>query len=615
MKPGRNDPCSCGSGKKYKHCCAQKASEASPTSPIQPTQLSQAVMNQLVAMFNFGRYAEMEVAAQGLIDQHPASGFAWKAFSTALQMQGKDALSALQGASRLLPNDTEILSNLGNALLADGRLDDAATSYRQAVQINPKMVEAHCNLGNVLRELGQPGEAAVCCNRALAINPNFVMALNNLGNALSDLGQLDAAVASYRKALAIEPHLHQAHVNLGLVLRKLGRIDEAESCCRTALEIAPNSLEAILFMAELTADKGRFSDSEALFRHVIGMAPATPEAWAGIARVRKMTVADGAWLDATQKIIDSSLPLRKEVNLRFAIGKYYDDVKDFDQAFFNYQRANALSKQVGVKYNKQQQAEVVDMVSRIYDGDWINRHRLEVNTSVRPVFIVGMPRSGTSLTEQILASHRSVFGAGELPFWNAALARFERAVVEGENSVGILSKLSNEYIQVLQKSSIDALRVIDKMPSNFQSLGLIHAAFPHARIIHMQRNPIDTCLSINFQNFDAMHSYANDLDDLAHYYAQYLRMMEHWRRVLPANTMLDVPYEALVGDQEGWTRNMLAFIDLPWDQNCLDFHLSNRAVGTASNWQVRQKINQSSVNRWRNYEKFVRSCQSLMELV
>jgi hypothetical protein len=224
-----------------------------------------------------------------------------------------------------------------------------------------------------------------------------------------------------------------------------------------------------------------------------------------------------------------------------------------------------------------------------------------------------MPRSGTTLAEQILASHPKVAGAGELPFWNDAAAGYKSTALDGGTSGSMTSKLAEDYMRLLADLAPDALRVIDKMPANFLFLGLIHAALPNARILHMRRNPIDTCLSIYFQHFEVAYSYANDLEDLAHYFTEYSRVMEHWRSMLPENAILDVSYEGLVEDQEAWSRKMLEFIGLPWDPICLDFHRTDRTVITASKWQVRQKISKSSVGRWRNYEQFVGPLLHLME--
>ena len=241
--------------------------------------------------------------------------------------------------------------------------------------------------------------------------------------------------------------------------------------------------------------------------------------------------------------------MRHEINLRYAIGKYFDDVQDYEQAFGSYRLANELTRRFGARYDRQLLTRSVDRMTAMFDREWLRRSRLAAIRSERPVFIVGMPRTGTTLAEQILASHPAVFGAGELPFWNDAAAAHDS---------GTLDALAEEYLRQLADLSGDALRVVDKMPANYANLGLIHAALPGARIIHMQRNPIDTCLSIFFQNFSISHAYANDLDDLAHYYAEYLRVMQHWHTTLPPGTILDVKYEGLlVTEPEVWSRKML----------------------------------------------------------
>jgi hypothetical protein len=233
---------------------------------------------------------------------------------------------------------------------------------------------------------------------------------------------------------------------------------------------------------------------------------------------------------------------------------------------------------------------------------------------MKPVFVVGMPRSGTSLTEQIIASHPSAKGAGELAFWSHAMHDHEAAIKEGPLGESTRSKLAEAYLRVLGANSEESLRVVDKAPINSDYLGVIHSVFPNARIIYMQRDPIDTCLSCYFQKFVLSLNYTMDLSDLADYYRQHQRLIAHWRAVLPPGTILDVPYEALVADQEGWTRKILEFLDLEWDERVLDFHTTRRTVVTASFWQVRQKIYKNSVRRWRHYEKFIGPLLALKDL-
>jgi len=215
--------------------------------------------------------------------------------------------------------------------------------------------------------------------------------------------------------------------------------------------------------------------------------------------------------------------------------------------------------------------------------------------------VIGMPRSGTSLAEQILASHPQVFGAGELSFWDRASLRIAAANRDSGTGPALLGSLAAEYDALLAALAGDRRHIVDKMPENFAHLGLIHAALPGARIIHMRRHPIDTSLSIYFQDFVVGHSYAFDLEDIVHYYEEYRRLMSHWASVLPSDAILEVPYEELAAQPERWSRRMVEFAGLPWDAACLDSHSASRSVRTASRWQVRQKIHTGSVERWQRY--------------
>ena len=710
MTPGRNDPCLCGSGKKYKKCCAQHAVEArgSDTQDITRTPAAAAPdLTPLFALLAAGRNPELERDALGLLARHKDFGILWKLLGAALFNQGKDALAALETAAKLLSRDPESQTNLGNVLrargrldeavschrraialkpdyaeahnnlgsalrdskgpdqavasyrqaisikpdfamahmnlgdtlLALGRLDEAARSYRRVLHFRPDSVEAHNNLGNALRDSGRLEEAAASYRRAVAIRPDYAKLHNNLGNALLDLGRIEEAVASYSRALELEPDFAKAHSNLGSAFRELakldeaeasyrralairadsseiltnlgvvqrlqGRADEAEASLRRALSIDPGAAPTITSLAELYADRGQFAEAENLYKKAYAGHPESAQAWAGLAALRKMTSDDSAWIKEAQRIAQRPLRPRDEAHLRYAMGKFFDDVQDYEQAFVSYRRANEIAKAYSPPHDRQHLARTFEFTTRLYDREWLDRAKVTSNSSSRPIFIVGMPRSGTSLAEQILASHPAVFGAGELSFWKTASLQVGSAALESGFDGSVLAKLADEYLQLLTGLSLDASRVVDKMPANFAHLGMIHAALPNARFIHMRRNPIDTCLSIYFQNFHVAHSYANDLEDLAHYHHQYQLLMQHWRSILPPSAILEVPYEALVADQETWSRKMLDFVGLPWDPACIDFHQTNRRVSTFSKWQVRQKISKTSVERWRNYAPFV----------
>jgi tetratricopeptide (TPR) repeat protein len=656
MSPGRNDPCPCGSGKRYKACCGRL--EAAPTTaapappavsgaPISPSTdpITAAEKGRLISLFSARRYRESAQLARELTERWPRSGFAWKALGVSLTLEREPALPALERAAQLLPQDAEAQYNLGAAQLAAGHIEEAVASFRRALTLKPDSADAHNDLGNALRRLGQLDEAlssyrqalalrrdsveahaAVCTvlrelgrsqeaiagyRQLLSLRPDLAEGHGNLGSLLLDAGQWEEAVASYGHALATKPDYAEAHHNRGIALRLLGRATEAEESCRQALALNPALAAAWAVLGDIRADQGDFGEAEALFRRAVTLDPDLAEGWAGLAQLRKMTPDDAEWRDAALRLASRNLSPRKEGLLRYALGKFFDDVGEFDQAFAHYRRANELGKLQRVPHNRGEVTRSIDRMLTGYDRVRLAQTRaFGVNSSL-PVFVVGMPRSGTSLAEQILASHPAVFGAGELTFWNSIGASGPPFLGEGTVGAAALHAAAEDYLRLLRTRSAQAQRIIDKMPANFLQLGLIHAALPGARIIHLQRDPIDTCLSIYFQDFSAALSYANDLGDLAHYYAEYLRLMQHWRSVLPGEAMLDVPYESLVEDPEAWSRKMLAFIDLPWDPRCLEFYRTERSVLTASKWQVRQKISSSSIGRWRHYERHVGALRGL----
>jgi tetratricopeptide (TPR) repeat protein len=516
-----------------------------------------------------------------------------------------EAAVSYRRALAIKPDFAEAHNNLGNALRDLGQLDDALASYRRALELDPRFADAHCNLGNALRDVGRLHEALVSYGRALELKPSLAEAHNNLGNVHLDLMQLNEAQASYRRALSLRPDYVHALTSLARVQRQQGHAAAAEESCHSALRLAPDDADSVAFLAELHADRGEFTEAEALFKRALELAPDLPAAWAGLARCRRMTDSDSSWLAVAQRLVAGKLPLRQEIYMRFAIGKYFDDVKNYEQAFHSYQQANELTRKYGAVFDRSELTRQVDRILHAYGREWLSGVRYHDALSERPIFIIGMPRSGTSLAEQILASHPAVFGAGELPFWHDAAKVFDSSALDIATEASMIGDFAQAYLRQLGELSPDAPRVVDKMPTNFKLLGLIHAALPNARIIHMRRSSIDTCLSIYFQNFSIAHAYASDLEDLAHYYSEYLRLMEHWRAALPEGAILDVSYEELVSHPQPSIRRMLEFVGLPWDERCLDFHATSRTVITPSKWQVRQKINSTSVDRWRNYERFV----------
>ena len=547
------------------------------------------------------------------IELNPIWPEAHNNLGTALLAVGRpaEALERFDAAVSLRPEFAAAWGGRGDAMLRLDRLEDAVDSYQRMLLLEPNLPQTQIKLANALRGLGKLQQAFVVSLEALRMAPDLVEAHYGIGNVYFELGRLDQAAEAYKHSIALAPGYAEAHSALSMIYRQMGRPIESAVSCRQALALQPNAPDAIAMQGEIFASDGDFQAAEAEFRRALALNPELSEGWAGIARCRKMTAADDRWLEAVQDLAAKPLPVRQKALLNFALGKYFDDLNRYGSAFAHYRAANELTKRYGIRYDRAQMARVVERNIAVQDAAWL-RSAHTGNSSSRPVFIVGMPRSGTSLAEQILASHPAIFGAGELPFWNAAAGRLFRPNGAAQKESSNLCTLAIHYLHEIQTRSPDAQRVIDKMPANLMNLGIIHAALPNARIIHLRRNPVDTCLSIYFQIFSNAHPYANDLDDLTHFYSQYVRMATHWQNVLPSEALLDVPYEALVDDPEKWTRSMLEFLDLPWDARCMDFHLTKRTVVTSSNWQVRQEINKSSVGRWHHYADFVKPLKDLL---
>ncbi len=493
----------------------------------------------------------------------------------------------------------------GNKCAAQGDYSEAITFYRELVALNPRHPEALNNLGATLFRLGCYREAEEIFRRTLRVYPDFADANSNLGILLRCSGRVADAETWLRRAIKINPKHIGARSNLGLTFVFFGRLSDAKAQFKKALKFAPRNAHTLFGMGFLATIEGRFDKAEAMFKRAVEVDPKMPSAWAAMAGLRKMTSSDAAWLQGAEEIAASGITVLDEADMRFAIAKYCHDVEDFKGAFQSYKRANELHKMAATSYDRKARAGLVDDLMRVYTRETISHVGPLASDSIKPVFVVGMPRSGTSLIEQIIASHPDAKGAGELAFWSRAAHDHESVIRRTLLDESTRKKLAEDCLRHLEARSGDALRIVDKTPLNSDYLGVIHSVFPNARIIYMQRDPIDTCLSCYFQKFDVELNFTMDLSDLAHYFGQHQRLMAHWRAVLPPGSILDVPYAELVTDQEGWTRKVLAFLGLEWDPRCLEFHRTERPVVTASAWQVRRKIYKSSVARWRNYEEFI----------
>jgi tetratricopeptide (TPR) repeat protein len=580
--------------------------------------LRRADTDQRLASLNFYKKAKF------------ANSFKWRLLENGIEPGTADRVThslvlhlsrgALTSDERLLGSSDEDLfasektpdlARRARKAFASGEYDVALEINRELVNRAPAQAEALSDLGACLCKVEKYLEAEQRFRQALSLDPNYAEANFNLGNVLRWLGAMEESEICLRRALRAKPNYTEARTSLGFTLTLLGQLRDAKPRFQKTLKRLPRDTDALFGLGLIAKLEGRFSEAEAQFKRILEYTPKAANALAALATLRKMTPADGDWLRAALKLVTEGVNILHEADLRYSIGKYYDDIGEFDDAFRSFEAANTLLKTVVTQYDRKARDSFIDDMIHDYPKDVIAAVGRGAANSDEPVFVLGMPRSGTSLTEQILASHPSIFGAGEMDFWNGLMSTRESLLRKRPLDGTARGKLAEDYLKLLQTRAGAGLRVIDKTPVNSDYIGVIYSVFPNARFIYMERDPIDVCLSCYFQQFMALMNFSMDLSDLAHYYKGHRRLFKHWQSVLPEKSILVVPYAGLVQNQQAWTRKMLDFIGLDWSDRCLSFHETERAVITASTWQVRQKIYTQSVGRSQAYKKFLGPLKAL----
>lgn len=558
------------------------------------------------------------------------------------------AMRHYDNAIALRPRFAEAISNRANALRQMKRHAEAETEYRRALAISPTYAEAHNNLGSVLRDMERHAEAETAYRRAVDLKPAYVEALNNLVLAQKDLQKYDEAIAtvqqvlklepqnadalSYlgavyldqrkgelaleplRKSLAVNPNKAETYNLLGRALFEVNEPQQSIDAYKRAISLKPDFADPYNNMGNVLKEVGRFDEALRAFDTALEMQPDTVGVYVNLADAKRFRDSNDKHLHAIEGFLAKINTLKEEDQMHagFAAAKAYDDLRRYDVGFPYLIRANALKRKT-VDYDEKAVLALFDRIRSTFTRELVEAKTGGGFATNKPIFVLGMPRSGTTLVEQILASHPSVTGAGEV-----------KDVTETVNSVrgsdGLqaaypefvpvlspqeLAKIGQHYATKLERHAPGAARITDKMPSNFYFVGLIHLALPGATIIHTNRNAVDTCLSCFSKLFAGEQSQTYDLAELGRYYRAYHGLMAHWREVLPKDAFLDVQYEEVVADTEGQARRMLEHCGLEWTPRVLDFHRTERSVKTASARQVRQPIYGSSVARWRNYEKFL----------
>lgn len=524
-----------------------------------------------------GRLDEAERLYREILDSNPRHGDSLHLLGVLALNAGHvvRALELIGNALDIAPHHVAARLSFGNALLRAGQVADAVTAYKGVLELQPDLAEGHFNLGNAWQLLGRLEEAAGAYNRALQLKPDYAKAYNNLGNTLRTLGRLEEALETYDRAISRRTAGFEAALeNKALLLKALGRLAESLQATDQALELDPHSVAA----------------------------------WHIRAQLKKFTATDPE-IEAMEAVLasrDPQLCLEDRVRLRFALGKAWLDVSNAERAFEHLHEGNRL-KRATLTYDAESTGRWMREIAGTFTPALMARLAGAGDSTQAPVFIVGMPRSGTTLMEQILASHPDVHGAGELTLLRDLVADIAVGAPEGYPHLFArlqpqdLAPVGRGYAERLCALAPGRKRVVDKEPLNFLYCGLIHLILPNARIVHCRRNALDTCLSCYTKPFVGELGFAYDLRELGLYYRHYEMLMAHWRAVLPPERFMEVDYETLVEDLEGQGRRLTDFCGLEWNEACLTFHQTRRHVLTASAAQVREPLYRSSVGRWKSY--------------
>lgn len=537
--------------------------------------------------------------------------------SVVLRLQGRieDAAEAARKTIQLRPHAMEGHLQLGLCELAHGHFPQAAASFATAIKIKPDLAPLHHNYGLCLENMGDLKGAAEAFRASMRLSPQDVRSRISLGSLMLAEGTYDRALELAQMGVKLDPTSSDAQVFLAKCFSALRKDEEAEKAMRQAIALNPNSPLAHSQLGFRLLQKGDFTGSEACFRRSIELDTDQGMSYFGITQGRKLTEADRELISKMESVLQSAHISYEEMGyLAYGLAKAHDNLGQYEAAMSHYHQAQNFSYFIrgGKPLDREEYRENIDTTIEIYSRELMESGTIG-HESTLPIFILGMMRSGTTLTEQILSSHPIVGAAGEHGFWPHRAHEADDRVQKKFNPTHA-KNLGREYCRDLNRALPGAKRVTDKNPGNYQRVGLIHLALPNAKIIHTRRNPIDTCLSIYFTPNPTPPTFAHSPSDIVYAYRQYLRLMEHWRALLPASHFLEIDYEELVADPETNIRRMVEFCELEWDDACLSHHKNAKAVRTPSLWQVRQPMYKSSAGRWKNYEPWLGEFKDLLEL-
>ena len=521
--------------------------------------------------------------------------------------QFEQASSVINSFSDMEISEPEFLIKLGELAFKLGDDVHAINFLSKAVKLQPENAYCHYFLAKIYFQQGKKEQAFNLCCRAVEIDPNQSQSFVILGKILSGANDFTQAVELLARAISLSPDNAEACQEIVSGLLVLGRHNEALEYAEKLLEI-DDSADNYIPISRVLIELGRMDEAATYLERALKMDNRCGVAYFKLASIKKITLEDDEIVKKAENALLKDLLVDQKSLIHFSLGKMYDDLKEWDIAFEHYRQGNLLGR---AAVEPTGLYSIFDQAKKIYGKKRLFQSDAYGSDSDVPVFIVGMPRSGSTLTEQIISSHPDVSGSGELA---EVLKIHAEICLSGDLSVASMDeKLSKEklsgyasnYLKILRRGRESSIRVIDKSLGNYASLGLVNLLFPNARIVHISRNPLDVCLSCYFQPFvHAQESY--DLDWLVRRYRFYKKSVLYWKNLLPEGVILDVKYEDLIGDFEAQSRRLIEFCGLPWDDGCLEFYSNKRAISTASVWQARQPIYTSSRKRWHNYAPYIK---------
>ena len=563
------------------------------------------ILKQAITAHQEGRLEEAEKLYQKILDTEPTNLDANKNLSILLHKLGRldEAEASCKKTIELKPDFIECYYDLGNILYQLGKLDEAEKNYRKVTELKPDHIEAYYNLGIVLQQVGKIHESMASFKKTIELKPDYAEAHSNLGAILKDLNKFEEAELSCRKAIEFNPNFADAHNNLGIVLFKLLKNNEAVVSFKKAIEFKPDFVEAYNNLATIYYKLVNINEAEACLKKAIELNPNYATAYYSLSIIKTFKKEEKYLIQAHKLSQDQSLTDKDRCYIFFTLAKAYEDLNQLDSSFKYYVEGNKLHKKIS-NYDINHDIKRFDQLKKAHES--IKKNCLKdtnQENDIRPIFIVGMPRSGTTLIEQIISSHSKVMGGGEISHFHNFGDEIARGISKLDNNK--LLNLREKYLQKIRALSNGSPIITDKMPANFMYISLIYSVFPMAKIVHVKRNPAATC----WGNYKLLFSktiegYNNSLDDLVAYYKLYQDLMQFWNKKY-IDKIYNLNYETLTMNQEDETKKLIQFLDLEWEDECLAPQNNKRIAHTASDMQVRQKVYSGSSEKWKKFEPFL----------